>query len=1042
MSFKLLEIGRNAHRRVRIGRVVLAAAAICVATVPLPSFAAEITVANLVHRWSFNGNFDDTGSGAHQTAEILPSGSTLVTAGSTALEVAGSSANRHTGYLKLGTNLLPTDSDGVTIEIFATPKDAMYQWARIFAYGTSSSKLDFTWAVNSNVNKDMAALPDGTVNHDTMQPYTLNEMHHISVVLEKDGNGGTWIRWARRDTATGEIESKYNFATTFNNPGGYNENKTNNNEGMRRINNWTVASFGNNAEFLLGGAFSGTADIKADYHEVRIWNVALSDGQLSANAKAGPDTPLAACSSTPDSWAEYITTEDQKCRFLDTGITGRSGTKVEAKFRQTATTSTWPVFIGVDGSDNETRFHPIAFYYQHQLHFQYRGVFRTEMIYNPGGFNADLVVTSDYKADGTATVVVTDTGGNELANVTSSDLGAALDTGRNMYLFACNGNTWLSDYFFGRCYYVKIWQTDGSGGYQLVRDYVPCVKDGVAGLYDNVSNTIFYPTGLPVGYVEAGTAATATWNGSDANVSTPANWLCYDNTSALMANAVPSSGTAVTVDSSDPAPSVASTVAWNTLALGSVSGANGAISFTGGTATLNGISAGVGGSGSVTLNGDAAIIANGDTYLGQNGGANGTLSVGDAATATFNNLLVGLRGTGGVTVGGDAAVTISGVSDLGRYSGGHGEITQTGGTVTTGNNSDGFNVGRDGTGTYNLSGGTLNMRQFLRVGWGGGSSGNTFNMTGGTLNLAGQKLIVGDWSKNSEFNITAGTVSGDEQWYIGGYSSSNSGGSTGTGTFTQDGGDITLNNTINIGNYRGTGAYVMNGGTLKEKWWIQLGKVSTGTFTQNGGTITLSGGLNNGKPHCWVCLASGDNGNGTYTMNDGTLDVASGITFGEGSNGGTGRFEMNGGTVIVSTIKYVKGTATTVLNGGTLRAKASNATFLDNLGEVTVGGITIDTTEEGYELGVSSGTTLTVTPDATKPAITLAGVGQLDLSGVTVDLSSKPSANVYVLANVADGATGTFSGEPSVTMPGLRVRKSADSKSICLVRPGFTIIVH
>ena len=80
------------------------------------------------------------------------------------------------------------------------------------------------------------------------------------------------------------------------------------------------------------------------------------------------------------------------------------------------------------------------------------------MIYNPGGFNADLVVTSDYKADGTATVVVTDTGGNELANVTSSDLGAALDTGRNMYLFACNGNTWLSDYFFGRCYYVKIWQ--------------------------------------------------------------------------------------------------------------------------------------------------------------------------------------------------------------------------------------------------------------------------------------------------------------------------------------------------------------------------------------------------------------------------------------------------------------------------------------------------------------------------------------------------------------------------------------------------------
>ena len=1015
-----------------------------------PSFAAEITMDNLVHRWSFSGNFDDTGSGAHQTAEILPSGSTLVTAGSTALEVAGSSANMHTGYLKLGTNLLPTDSAGVTIEIFATPKDAMYQWARIFAYGTSSSNLDFTWAVNSNVNKDMAAFPDGTVNHDTMQPYTLNEMHHISVVLEKDGNGGTWIRWARRDIATGEIESKYNFATTFNNPGGYNENKTNNNEGMRRINNWTIASFGNNAEFLLGGTFSGTADIKADYHEVRIWNVALSDGQLSANAKAGPDTPLAACSSTPDSWAEYITTEDQKCRFLDTGITGRSGTKVEAKFRQTSTTSTWPVFIGVDGSDNETRFHPISFHACYKMDYQYRGT-SNSTFYDPGDYGKDLVVTSDFAANGSSTITVKDAETDEVLN-TDERTADPLDTGRNMYLFACNGNTWLSDYFFGRCYYVKIWQTDGSGGYQLVRDYVPCVKDGVAGLYDNVSNTIFYPTGLPVGYVEAGAAATATWNGSDANVSTPANWLCYDNTSALMANAVPSSGTAVTVDSSDPAPSVASTVAWNTLALGSVSGANGAISFTGGTATLNGISVGVGGNGSVTLNGDAAIIANGDTYLGRNGGANGTLSMAGNATAQFNALDIGYSGTGNMTVGDNAAVTISGYSSIGCASGGRGTVTQTDGTVTTGNHNDAFNVGRDGTGTYNLSGGTLNMRQVLRVGWGGGSSGNKFNMTGGTLNLASisikvdgsyvnVSLALGDWSKNSEFNITSGTVSGDGQWYIGGYSKN----STGTGTFTQDGGDITLNNTINIGNYGGTGAYVMNGGTLKEKWWIQLGRSSTGTFTQNGGTVTLSGGMNGTVPHCWICLASGDSGNGTYTMNNGTLDVASGITFGEGSNGGTGRFEMNGGTVIVSTIKYVKGTATTVLNGGTLQAKASNAEFLNSLGEVTVGGIMIDTTENGYELGVTSGTTLKVAPDATEPAIALKGSGTLDLSGTIVELTAKPSSAFYLLAKVADGETGRFTGAPEVSESSSakwKVKMSGDGKRIYLRRPGMVVIIH
>ncbi len=1009
------------NKRKQTWKAAVSAAAICVATVPLPSFAAEITMDNLVHRWSFSGNFDDTGSGAHQTVQVVSAadGNVVLDSGVVRMQAPGSNNSSYNkGHVNLGTNLIPTDADGVTIEIFATLKQAR-MWERVFSYGTSSFKIDMCWTKNSSDSQDLFICSGLSNQNDTMQPFTVGTQWHISIVLKKDKNGGTWLRWMKRAVSTGEI-AKYNST---------------------RIGT-TVAAVGADPQFSLGGSLFGeTDDAYADYDEVRIWNVALDDGQLSANAKAGPDTiPEYA---TPDSYAAYISTEDGTARYIDTGLVGRSGTKVEAKFRQTSTSSRWPVLIGADNSSGD-RFHPIAFHDYYQLHFQYRGT-AYSMIYNPGDYNTDLIVTSDFKADGSATVVVADTSGNELANVTKSDIGAAFDTGRNMYLLACNGRTWCSDNFFGRCYYVKIWQTDENGEYQLVRDYVPCIKDEVAGMYDQVSSTIFYQTGSsPFGYELAGAPETALWNGTDTSASTPANWLCYDSSSALINNALPVSGTAVTVDSNDPAPSVDSTIGWNSLVLGSASDKSGAIAFTtGASATFNALSIGVAGSGSVTMNGSAAMAVNGNayTYLGRNGGASGTLSMAGNATAQFNALDIGYSGTGNMTVGDNAAVTINGYSSLGCASGGRGTVTQTGGTVTTGNNSDGFNVGRDGTGTYNLSGGTLNMRQFLRVGWGGGSSGNTFNMTGGTLNLAGQKLIVGDWSKNSEFNITAGTVSGDEQWYIGGYSS-NSGGSTGSGTFTQDGGDITLNNTINIGNYRGTGAYVMNGGTLKEKWWIQLGRSSTGTFTQNGGTITLSGGLNNGKPHCWVCLASGDNGNGTYTMNDGTLDVASGITFGEGSNGGTGRFEMNGGTVIMSTIKYVKGTATTVLNGGTLRAKASNATFLDNLGEVTVGGITIDTTEEGYELGVSSGTTLTVTPDATKPAITLAGAGQLDLSGVTVDLSSKPSANVYVLANVADGATGTFSGEPSVTMPGLRVRKSADGKSICLVRPGFTIIVH
>ena len=1013
------------------------------AAVALPSYADSIPTAdNLVHRWSFNGNLNDTGSGTHQTATIQPSGSTLVTCSSTALQVAGDPANRHTGYLNLGTNLLPSDSNGVTIEIFATPK-ALYNWGRIFAYGTSSAaSFDFTWTEAADVTRDLIILPNGYNIFNTMQPYTLNEMHHISVVLEKDGNGGTWVRWGRRDTGTGEIESQCDLSTTALNPGNYNK-KTDNPLGMSRLDNWTLENF-TNPQFLLGASFSGTSDIPADYHEVRIWNIALTDGQLSANAKAGPDDIPYGSNVAYDDLAAYVSTEDGKGRFINTGVIGRSGTKVEAKFRQTSSTSSWPVLLGVDGIDGNTRFHPVSFNSPaYELVFQYRSV-SNSTIYNPGEYGKDLIVVSDYASDGTAHVVVTNAAtGAEVANASKSDMGASLDTERPMYLFGCNGNNWLGDFFFGRCYYVKIWQTNSNGEYELVRSYVPCVKDGVAGLYDEVSQTIFYPVGEPFVYGVAGAAATATWNGADTSPSSPSNWLCYDNTSARIDNIVPSSGTAVTVDSSSPAPLVDSTIAWSTLTLGGTSGTSGAISFTSNAAaTFNSLSSGSSGSGSVTMGGDAAMTVNIDTYLGQNVGANGSLYMDGYATAQFGALYVGYSGTGSMTVGDSASVTISGETAIGRYGGSSGTVTQTGGTVTTGTDGNGFNIGRDGTGTYSLSGGTLNLRQLLRVGWGGNSSGNKFNMTGGTLNLAGNVLVVGDWSKNSEFNITAGTVSGDEQWYIGGYSS-NSGGSTGTGTFTQDGGDITLNNTINIGSQKGTGAYVMNGGTLAEKWWIQLGRQGKGVFVQNGGSVVLEGGTSGGNPYSWLCLAAQDTGDATFVLSNGTFSASAGIAFGEGAHGGTGYFEMSGGVVTVPTIKYVHGTATVMLNGGTLRAAADNVAFLDGLGTVTVGNITVDTTENGYALGVSN-TTFLVTSGAT-PAITLTGSGSLDLSGAGLELTAKPSVSSLVLAKVAEGSQGTFTGVPTIDGTGFtngcKVKVSADGKYIRLVRSGFVVIV-
>lgn len=991
-------------KSMKLGCAVAVAATLCLADTP----------SALVHRWSFNGNYDDTGSGTPSAATpVGDAGTVFFNSDNTMICMQAPGANNSSynkGHVNLGANLIPTDTDGATIEIFATLRQAR-MWERIFSYGNGGKfTIDMCWTQNSTVDQDLAVFTGINNQNNTMAPFTLDTQWHISVVLKKDGNGGTWIRWMRRSVSTGEIV-KHNSART----------------------GTTIAAVGENPPFSLGGSlFSKTDDAYADYDEVRIWNVALDDGQLSANAKAGPDVIPNVVDAEPDSWVQYVSTEDGEPRYIDTCLVGRSGTKVEAKFRQTSSTSSWPVLIGVDGSANNTRFHPIAFYYNNQLHFQYRAV-KTSLIYNPGGYGKDLVVTSDYKADGSATATVKDAAtGAELANVSKGDMGEALDTQRNMYLFACNGNTWLSDYFFGRCHYVKIWQTNASGEYVLVRDYVPCLKDGMAGMYDNVSHTISYPVGRPFGYELVGAAVRAVWNGSDANAILPGNWLCYDSASALIANAVPSSGTIVTVDRADPAPTVVdgSTLSWSATTIGG--SAVGKVAQTGGSLNLMSGTLGANEGSQGTYEASGGSLVSGDFFLGQPG--TGTINANGSASMQFSKLYIGNTrgGKGNINIGGDASITISGYSTLGQSAGSYGEVNQTGGTVTTGTHGDGFNIGRDGIGTYNLSGGTLNVRQLLRVGWGGGTSECVFNMSGdSTLNLS-NALSVGDWAKNCQFNMAGGTING-HKLYIGGYS----GNSTGSGAFVQDGGDVVLDDTIIIGSAKGTGSYTMNGGKITEKWWIQLGQDNVGTFTQNGGDIVLTGA----GGHSWLCLAYNRSGNGTYVMNGGTLTIATGIEFGHGANGGTGRFEMTGGTVTVPTIQRADAAnATLVLNGGVLRATSSNAEFIKNIGEVTVGGVTFDTSEAGHELGVTPGTTFRVAAGS-EPALKLAGAGKFGFSGVKVEFEEKPTRPFIVIqAETADAIDGM--PELAVSINGINLVKVQGGTQVMATPQGTLILVR
>ena len=138
MSFKSLKSARTLTRN--IGSAALAAA-ICVAAVPLSSFAAAksatLKAAALTHRWSFNTDgydYTDSITGAAPVSKFGNDGNRKTQGGKLVLTGSGSGQ----GSLGLGKNLL--GSGDATVEIWAS-HDAVKNYARVFDYGNGSYGL-------------------------------------------------------------------------------------------------------------------------------------------------------------------------------------------------------------------------------------------------------------------------------------------------------------------------------------------------------------------------------------------------------------------------------------------------------------------------------------------------------------------------------------------------------------------------------------------------------------------------------------------------------------------------------------------------------------------------------------------------------------------------------------------------------------------------------------------------------------------------------------------------------------------------------------
>lgn len=194
-------------------------------------------------------------------------------------------------------------------------------------------------------------------------------------------------------------------------------------------------------------------------------------------------------SEVPDEYIDYVESQGaaanadgQKPAYIDTGIIGKAGTKISGEFALLANEDT----SILDSRKGSNRFYALHSYYS-----------KFTCGYDAHKSNSQTLelgkkywVETELNAGKQTQKIGADGVTNTVFSATDS---TSIDTGYPLILFACNYDGNIQWFSKARCYGVKLWQ-DGV----LVRDFRPCLKNGVAGLYDDVSKRIFYSLGTPL----------------------------------------------------------------------------------------------------------------------------------------------------------------------------------------------------------------------------------------------------------------------------------------------------------------------------------------------------------------------------------------------------------------------------------------------------------------------------------------------------------------------------------------------------------------
>ncbi|MGD0767930.1 MAG: hypothetical protein ABSB42_07005 [Tepidisphaeraceae bacterium] len=283
--------------------------------------------------------------------------------------------------------------------------------------------------------------------------------------------------------------------------------------------------------------------------------------------------------------------------------------------------------------------------------------------------------------------------------------------------------------------------------------------------------------------------------------------------------------------------------------------------------------------------GGTGVLSAGSEYVGYNGTGSFTQSNNGYANslAAGGSLVIGVEGAGVYTLSSGAIISSGTITEYVGYLG-SGTFNQTGGYNVSGEAHAALFVGYSAgaAGTYDLSGGGLNIGTSTLGAYVGYAGSGTFTQSGGNANVStsegsGNNLSLGDQTGGQGvYNLSSGNlnVAGNEIV-----------GNSGTGTFTQSGGTNTAGANLFLGFSSGSvGQYTLSAGSLSVASDESVAFGGAGTFTQSGGTNTVSGSL-----------TIANNANGLYSLSGtGALSVAGNEYIGNGG-GGSGTFNQSGG---------------------------------------------------------------------------------------------------------------------------------------------------